>query len=203
MSVTPNNTLPPQWSENQRYDYGNEVSYAGIIYKCIQSYPEESWTPHNPAIDINHEWWMPLDIYIKDETVMHHASYSGDENFWERDNIYIDSSGYVYLNNENTGINVRGPQGHATIDFSVLTPEQIEQLKGDRGERGPVGPEGPEGPRGPEGYVTLTAEQIAILKGEPGKSAYQSWLDQGHTGTEADFVTWLRSGIIFNLIELK
>ena len=195
MGATPNNTLPPQWSENTKYTYGDLVSYAGIIYRCIQSYPD-TWSPHNPATDTDREWWMPLDIYIKDETVMHHASYSGDENFWERDNIYIDSSGYVYLNNENTGINVRGPEGHATIDFSVLTPEQIEQLKGDRGERGPVGPEGPEGPRGPEGYVTLTAEQIAILKGEPGKSAYQSWLDQGHTGTEADFVAWLRSGII-------
>lgn len=29
-------------------------------------------------------------------------------------------------------------------------------------------------------------------QGQQGKSAYQSWLDTGHTGTEADFVNWLR-----------
>ena len=46
------------------------------------------------------------------------------------------------------------------------------------------------------GEVTLTPEQTAALKGDDGKSAYQSWLDQGYTGTEQDFVAWLRSGII-------
>lgn len=29
-------------------------------------------------------------------------------------------------------------------------------------------------------------------RGLQGKSSYQSWLDAGHTGTEADFVNWLR-----------
>ena len=29
-------------------------------------------------------------------------------------------------------------------------------------------------------------------QGEAGPSAYQSWLNAGHTGTEEDFVTWLR-----------
>lgn len=196
MSVTPNNTLPPQWSENQRYDYGNEVSYAGIIYQCIQSYPDNNWTPHNPATDIDREWWKPLDIYIKDETVMPHGHYSGDEEFWERDNVYVDVNGYLYLNNENTGICVKGKDGSVSISFDSLTPEQIDQIRGPQGQRGIQGPAGPEGPRGPEGYVTLTPEQIAVLKGDTGKSAYQSWLDQGYTGTESDFVIWLRSGII-------
>lgn len=29
-------------------------------------------------------------------------------------------------------------------------------------------------------------------KGDEGKSSYQSWLDQGHTGSEADFLEWLK-----------
>lgn len=35
-----------------------------------------------------------------------------------------------------------------------------------------------------------------IPSGPIGKSAYQSWLDTGHSGTEADFVDWLRNGQI-------
>lgn len=30
------------------------------------------------------------------------------------------------------------------------------------------------------------------VEGPPGKSAYQSWLDVGYVGTEADFVAWLK-----------
>lgn len=29
-------------------------------------------------------------------------------------------------------------------------------------------------------------------QGDPGPSAYQSWLNAGHSGTESDFVSWLR-----------
>ena len=192
MSVTPNNTLPAEWSASTEYKYGETCYYGNIIYKDIW----ENGINKNKIPPTSTQYWKAIDIYIKDETVMPHGHYSGDESFWDRDNIYIDSEGYLYLNNENTGINVRGPEGHVTLDFATLTPEQIEQLRGPRGIQGTQGPTGPEGPRGPEGYVTLTPEQIAILKGEPGKSAYQSWLDQGHTGTEADFVNWLRSGII-------
>jgi len=28
---------------------------------------------------------------------------------------------------------------------------------------------------------------------EGGKSAYEIWLDNGHTGTEADFLNWLKN----------
>ena len=30
-------------------------------------------------------------------------------------------------------------------------------------------------------------------KGADGKSAYQVWLDNGHSGTETDFLNWIRS----------
>lgn len=49
--------------------------------------------------------------------------------------------------------------------------------KGDTGPQGPIGPQGPEGPQGPTGA--------------DGKSAYEVWLEQGHTGTEDDFLNSL------------
>lgn len=185
MPITINKTLPKEWKDNVTYEKGDLVSYAYIIYKCQQ-------TSLNNRPDISKEYWKPLDIYIKDATVMDHGQYSGDEEFWQRDQIYIDSNGFVYLNNENTGINVRGPEGHLSLDFESLTPEQIEQLRGPQGVQGPEGPQGIQGPEGPMGQVALTPEQVAALKGDDGKSTYQIWLEQGYTGTEADFLNWIR-----------
>lgn len=31
-----------------------------------------------------------------------------------------------------------------------------------------------------------------LQSGKPGRSAYQAWLDNGHIGTELDFLYWLR-----------
>lgn len=36
----------------------------------------------------------------------------------------------------------------------------------------------------------------ALPAGPQGKSAYQTWLDSGHTGSEAQFLDWLRNGQI-------
>lgn len=49
--------------------------------------------------------------------------------------------------------------------------------KGDPGPQGPTGATGPQGPVGPKGD-----------NGADGKSAYEIWLDKGHTGTEEDFL---------------
>ena len=46
--------------------------------------------------------------------------------------------------------------------------------KGDKGDPGPQGPIGPTGATGPTGA--------------DGKSAYQIWIEQGHTGSEDDFL---------------
>ena len=188
--------LPPQWSEDQAYNYGDKVSYAGIIYKCIQSYTVEHSVTHNPATDINHEWWLPLQIYLKDVSVMDKKNYSGEENFWDKDHFYIDTEGYVYENGENTGINVRGPSGLTNLHFEDLTPAQIELIRGPQGRRGYRGPQGEQGPQGETGAIefeSLTPTQIEQLKGDPGKSTYQIWLDAGHQGTEEDFLDWVRS----------
>ena len=189
MPTTINSALPNEWRDSTTYYEGDLVVYAQIIYKCLQT------STNNPP-NISEDYWKALDIYVKDSTVMEHGDYSGDEEFWNRDNIYIDSAGWVYINNEKTGINVTGPRGGVTVDFDELTPAQLEQIRGPQGNIGPQGPAGPQGPQGPAGTVTLTPEQEEALKGDSGKSAYDIWIDQGYSGTEADFLAWLRSGAI-------
>lgn len=190
MPTTINNTLPLNWDSSISYHKGDTVSYVGIIYVSIIN----NNLNHNPKTDTEYQYWKPLDIYIKDETVMPHGRYSGDDNFWERDNIYIDTNGWVYVNNENTGINVKGRDANI-VTFDDLTPEQREQLRGPRGYQGEQGPAGPEGPQGPMGEVILTPEQVAALTGPRGESTYQTWLDQGHTGTPDDFLDWVRTSL--------
>lgn len=190
MPTTINNTLPLNWDSSVSYSKGDTVSYVGIIYVSITN----GNLNHNPKTDVDNTYWKPLDIYIKDLTVMPHGDYSGDENFWERDNIYIDSNGWVYVNNEVTGINVKGRDA-STVTFESLTPEQREQLRGPRGYQGERGPAGPTGPEGPMGEVVLTSEQVAALTGPRGESTYQTWLDQGHTGTPDDFLDWVRTSL--------
>ena len=195
MSATPNNTLPNQWQENITYEYGNTVIYGNIIFKSLQNDNQG----HPPTIEPDNIWWEALDIYKKDSTVMPHGDYSGDENFWDRDQLYIDDNGYVYINNENTGINVNG-----RIQY-VFTEEQINQIAAAAARLVPLGPKGDKGDQGEQGptgaveFDELTPAQVAQLKGDTGapgadgESAYQIWLDQGHTGDEETFLEWLRS----------
>lgn len=63
------------------------------------------------------------------------------------------------------------------------------------GPRGLAGPPGPQGPVGPQGTAGGPVGPPGPA-GAPGAGAYQSWLNTGHTGTEADFVEWLRSGSV-------
>lgn len=179
MPVTRNNALPDLWDSTIKYNIGDQVTFLNIIYRSIQNNNENKEPNQYP------DYWTPLDIYLKDTTVMEHGDYSGDEEFWQRDNIYIDASGFVYLNNENTGINVNG-WVRKEITFADLSDEEKASLKGDKGDKGEQGIPGANstipGPQGPQGPA--------------GKSAYQSWLDAGYVGTETDFINWIRSGII-------
>ena len=56
----------------------------------------------------------------------------------------------------------------------------INSLKGEKGDIGPTGPTGPTGANGIDGKDGKD--------GIDGKSAYESWLDAGKTGTEEDFI---------------
>lgn len=65
--------------------------------------------------------------------------------------------------------------------------------KGEQGIQGPVGPKGADGVKGDKGDPGKNGEPGP--KGDPGdtgKSAYQIWLDEGNTGTEEDFLNYLK-----------
>lgn len=187
-NVTKNNTLPAEWNTTKIYNIGDTVYFLNIIYRALQRNSEK-------PPKLNPDIWEPLDIYKKDSTVMDHDNYSGEADFWERDNIYIDSNGFIYLNNENTGINVNG-KIQKEITFQDLTEQERLSIKGDKGDKGDQGIPGPQGPEGPMGEVILTPEQIDVLKGDQGKSTYEIWLDEGHIGTESDFLNWVQSNIV-------
>ena len=54
--------------------------------------------------------------------------------------------------------------------------EWLASIKGEKGDKGDKGNKGDKGD-----------------KGDKGKSAYEIWLEQGHAGTEQDFLEWLKT----------
>ena len=82
------------------------------------------------------------------------------------------------------------------INYSVTTTQQLLSVpyalyaatsgngEGPQGPAGPQGPQGEPGPAGPQGQPGAD--------GQDGLSAYQIWLNAGHTGTEADFLASLQ-----------
>ena len=75
----------------------------------------------------------------------------------------------------------QGPQGPAGAD-GAQGPQGVpgnEGPQGIQGPQGPVGPQGPQGEQGPSGQ-----------DGAPGKSAYEIAVEDGYTGTSAE---WLES----------
>ena len=67
------------------------------------------------------------------------------------------------------------PEQLETLSFKYadFTPEQLALLKGEQGKAFT--------------YADFTPEQLELLKGATGKSAYQSAVDDGYSGTEAEF----------------
>ena len=186
MAITTNPTLPQEWDSSKDYYIKQQVLYKQIIYQCVKNTGGNHMPPYNKS-----EYWIAIDAYKKAATVMPHGPYAGDDEFWERDEVKITPTGDVLINNEVTGINVRGPRGDGTIRWENLTPQQRDSLKGDQGPQGKTGPKGDTGERGPAGYIDLSPEQIEILKGETGKSNYELWLEMGHTGDLNDYFAWL------------
>ena len=74
----------------------------------------------------------------------------------------------------------------------------IETIKGDKGDKGDPGEKGDKGDKGDPGIDGKDGEDgadgIDGSDGADGKSAYEIWLEQGNTGTEEDFLNWLREG---------
>lgn len=62
--------------------------------------------------------------------------------------------------------------GNLIVSYSDGTKQDLGKIKGEDGKTGPQGPQGG--------------------KGDDGKSAYDIWKENGHSGTEEDFLAWLR-----------
>jgi uncharacterized protein (TIGR02145 family) len=82
-----------------------------------------------------------------------------------------------------------GPQG-------TTGAQGPQGILGATGPQGPIGVVGPTGPQGPQGIQGLTGPAGVTgpqgLIGANGLSAYQTWLNQGNTGTEAQFLLSLQ-----------
>ena len=97
-----------------------------------------------------------------------------------QDGIDGKSAYQIWLDNGNTG---------TETDF-------LTWLKGKDGTNGLNGKDGKDGANGTNGQDGIDGKDGANgtngQDGIDGKSAYQIWLDNGHTGTETDFLTWLK-----------
>lgn len=74
-------------------------------------------------------------------------------------------------------------------------PQGIQGIQGIQGEQGPEGPQGPQGEAGIDGIGPAGLQGIKGPQGSEGlagKSAYEIWLEQGHTGSETDFLNSLK-----------
>jgi len=79
----------------------------------------------------------------------------------------------------------QGPQGN-TGATGAQGPQGNTGAQGPIGNTGAVGPQGPIGNAGATGAVGAQGAQ-----GNAGLSAYQVWLEAGHTGTQADYLASL------------
>lgn len=66
----------------------------------------------------------------------------------------------------------------------------IKGEKGDKGDKGDQGDQGEKGDKGDQGEKGDKGDKGD--QGETGKSAYDIWLENGHTGSEDDFLAWLQ-----------
>lgn len=194
MAITSNPTLPAGWDSTKTYSKHETVLFNKIIYYSVI----DNNRNHSPLTDDSNQYWEPLAIYTKDATVMEHGTNSGDESLWERDNIYINDAGWVFINNVNTGINVRGADGK--IKWAELTNEEkaeVVKLLGDivKGEKGDTGEKGDPGEKGDTGRP-----------GDPGKdglSAFEEWKIwyEKPNATESDFYKYLAEQVKLSYID--
>ena len=120
---TPINTLPEIWDATIIYGKYDEVRYDNIIFISLINDNQ-----NNNPISTEGTCWKAHDIYKKILTVMPHNQYSGDDSFWDKDQIYIDVNGDVYVNNENTGINVSGQTHLSQNDRNLIVQQILENL---------------------------------------------------------------------------
>ena len=123
--------------------------------------------PGTPEIDESGHLIIPDQPYFSPAAAINPSVMDPDPrntgpttDFWTNFPITIDVNGDVYYYNENTGINVRGPEGAPRyVRYEDLTPEDIAALKGRDGEDGRDGRDGVDG-----------------VDGQDGLDAYHAWL---------------------------
>ena len=81
----------------------------------------------------------------------------------------------------------------------------LASIKGEKGDKGDTGAQGEKGDTGAQGEKGDKGDT-----GADGKSAYEIWLEQGHTGSEEDFLDWLKgitpgeeNKLSFKTLEIK
>ena len=106
--------------------------------------------------------------------------------------VEADNECYIWSENENDWVSVgklqgpegpQGPEGKQGVqgpkgDTGAQGPQGEQGIQGIQGAQGAIGPEGPQGPAG--------------VKGTDGKSAYQTAVEAGYSGTETAFNTALK-----------
>lgn len=141
-------------------------------YDIYGSEGSPSPLPGSPTIDESGHLIIPpegMEHYFPPSVTPQNASvFDPDPNntgpttdFWTAFPITIDVNGNLFYYGENTGINVRGPQGASNVRFENLTPEQLAQITGPAGQNGINGTNGSDG-----------------TDGKDGMSAYEVWLDE-------------------------
>jgi hypothetical protein len=110
-------------------------------------------------------------------------------------------NGYIGTETQWLSTAIVGPQGPQGIQgeqgpIGLTGPQGPAGINGTNGIDGTTGPQGPQGVQGPQGPQGLTGPQGPAgpngTNGQDGLSAYQIWLNNGNTGTEAQFLASLQ-----------
>lgn len=160
------------------YEIWKEVGNEGTEDQFIESLKgipgKDGINGTTPRIGENLNWWIGnIDTGIRAEGsqglqgIQGEKGEDGIDGKDGKDGLngitpHIGDNGNWYLGETDTGIKAEG-------------------IKGKDGANGINGKDGADGADGADGK-----------DGANGKSAYQIWLDNGHTGSEADFITWLK-----------
>lgn len=121
-----------------------------------QGVPES--LPGSPGVDASGHLIIPTERFFPPSTTPN-SSMDKDPNntgpmtdFYHYMPVVIDTNGFIFYYDENTGVNLRGPAGAPRyVRFSDLTPEDIEVLKGQDGADGINGINGTNGRDGVDG----------------------------------------------------
>ena len=100
-------------------------------YDLYNSQGVPSALPGTPIIDGSGHLEIPRDPYFSPSTLENSTMDKDPRNtgpttdFWDNYPLTIDINGYIFYYNENTGINIRGPEGAPQyVSFDSLTPEE-------------------------------------------------------------------------------